>query len=185
MTRESQESQDSEAKQEGSVIIISGPIGAGKTAIAREFIKKPPRPTAYIEGDVFWSFFVKEKPVPRNEGFRLIMRAMTASAIAYARDGYETVLDFSMPPGFLGRAFHRFGSIPVHYIVLRPSKETCASRAAARPLGKIQDYSEYNFFYDLFNVPDKYLIEDDICDAATMANRIREGIDTDTFLYSA
>jgi hypothetical protein len=174
-------SQDS---QEGSVIIISGPIGAGKTAVARELIKTPSRATAYIEGDVFWSFFVKEKPVPRNEGFRLIMRAMTASAIAFSRDGYETVLDFSMPPGFLGRAFQRFGSIPVHYVVLRPSRLVCASRAAARPAGKIEDYSKYDEFYDLFSVPEKYLIEDDNCDPGATAARIREGIDAGAFLYS-
>ena len=169
---------------EGSVVIISGPIGAGKTAVACELIKEPAHPTAYIEGDVFWSFFVKGKEAPRNEAFRLIMRAMTASAISYARDGYETVLDFSMTPGFLEKAFHRFGSIPVHYIVLRPSLEVCATRAAARPSGKIKDYTQYSDFYQMFSVPEKYLVDDGTCDAVTIAARVREGIDRGRFLYS-
>jgi uridine kinase len=39
-----------------SVIFLSGPIGAGKTAVARELLQLLPAPLSYIEGDTFWSF---------------------------------------------------------------------------------------------------------------------------------
>jgi adenylate kinase family enzyme len=44
----------------GRLIIISGPVGAGKTTIARDLVASPPEPTAYIEGDTFWRFIVRE-----------------------------------------------------------------------------------------------------------------------------
>jgi uridine kinase len=43
-----------------SVIFLSGPIGAGKTAVARELLHLLPAPLSYIEGDVFWSFIKTE-----------------------------------------------------------------------------------------------------------------------------
>ena len=39
--------------------ILSGPIGAGKTAVSKELIARSPDPLAYIEGDQFWPFLVK------------------------------------------------------------------------------------------------------------------------------
>ena len=41
------------------VTILSGPIGAGKTAVSNELIALWPTPLAYIEGDQFWPFLVK------------------------------------------------------------------------------------------------------------------------------
>ncbi len=42
-----------------AVVMLSGPIGAGKTTVARELVDIWPGPLAYIEGDRFWSFLVK------------------------------------------------------------------------------------------------------------------------------
>lgn len=43
-----------------SVIFLSGPIGAGKTAAAQELLQLLPAPLSYIEGNTFWSFMRKE-----------------------------------------------------------------------------------------------------------------------------
>jgi len=40
------------------VTILSGPIGAGKTAVSKALIALWSAPLAYIEGDQFWPFLV-------------------------------------------------------------------------------------------------------------------------------
>jgi uridine kinase len=43
------------------VIFLSGPIGAGKTAVTQELLRLLPAPLSYIEGDTFWSFMRKRR----------------------------------------------------------------------------------------------------------------------------
>ena len=81
--------------------ILSGPLGAGKTAVSKELVVLWPAPLAYIEGDQFWPFLVKRAEGDRREDFRVIMRAMTSAAGSLARTGYDVLLDFSVPPPFV------------------------------------------------------------------------------------
>jgi hypothetical protein len=82
------------------IIILTGPIEAGKSTVARELIASSSGPIAYIEGDTFWSFIANGLEIQsRNKNFRMIMNAMTAASLPYAIAGYEVILDFSIPPG--------------------------------------------------------------------------------------
>ena len=49
-----------------SVIFLSGPIGAGKTAVAQELLKLLPAPLSYIEGDTFWTLIFIRKDEERG-----------------------------------------------------------------------------------------------------------------------
>lgn len=167
----------------GSIIIVSGPVGAGKTTVAKALVASPERPTVYLEGDSFWSHIKQEHAGPRLERFRSVMRAMLATAVSYARSEYEVVLDFSIPPQFLERAFARLRDVEIHYVVLRPSAPVCSARAGARIEGAIADYAEYRDFYDAFASAARYTIPDDDCDALSMAARIREGVSAGRFRY--
>jgi chloramphenicol 3-O-phosphotransferase len=167
-----------------SVVMLSGPIGAGKTTVAKELIAISPAPLSYLEGDSFWPFFTKPAPGPRHERFRLLMRSMTAAAIPLARGGYEVILDFSFPIEFLVTAQKILKEIPIDLVILRPSLETCAARAAARPAGPIPDYSNYRDFYAMFKGAEQHEICDDTADAASVARRIRNGIDEGTFRFT-
>lgn len=80
-----------------SVVMLSGPVGAGKTTIARELVAISPPPLSYIEGDEFWLVFVKPDAKPQHERFRLLMRSPTAAAAPLARGGYEVLPDFLFP----------------------------------------------------------------------------------------
>jgi gluconate kinase len=120
------------------VIMLSGPIGAGKTTVSRELIASLAAPLSYIEGDRFWSFIAKPDGRDRIEHFRVIMRAMTAAAKPFARAGYKVLLDFSIPPRFLDTARKILEEIPLDYIVLRPSASICEARASMRAKAQLR-----------------------------------------------
>jgi predicted ABC-type ATPase len=64
-----------------AILILSGPVGAGKTTVGRELLASAPDGTAYIEGDTFWRFLSKPLPAqPAHEGLTMTMRAMLAAA---------------------------------------------------------------------------------------------------------
>src|SRR5215472_7771263 len=87
-----------------SVIFLSGPIGAGKTAVAHELVKLLPAPLSYIEGDTFWSFINKSGERGLRETFPVLVRSMTAAAIPFARSGFRVLIDFSIPPDYVETA---------------------------------------------------------------------------------
>jgi chloramphenicol 3-O-phosphotransferase len=168
-----------------SVVLLSGPVGAGKTTIARALIASAPGAIAHIEGDAFWSFIAKPlQGQPEGQGFKMIMRAMTASARHFARDGYEVILDFSIPPWYLDAIRALLVGKPFDYVILRPSEAICAARAAARSEGAIVDYAPYHDLYAAFEALDGFTIHDDHNDAATVAARIRAGLEAGTFRTS-
>jgi len=70
----------------GAVIILSGPIGAGKSSVFQALVGLWPAPLAYIEGDSFWPYLVKRREGDdRHEDFRALMRAMVGAASQLAR----------------------------------------------------------------------------------------------------
>jgi chloramphenicol 3-O-phosphotransferase len=140
------------------VTILSGPIGAGKTAVSKELIALWSGPLASIEGDQFWPFLVQRAEGDRREDSRVIMRAMTSAAGSLTRTGYDVLLDFSIPPAFLPTAQKILRDAPLHYIVLRPPLEVCAARARDRAEAKITKYDRG--FYALFAAEEGPVVSD-------------------------
>ena len=170
------------------IVLLSGPMGAGKTTVARALVAISSGQVAYIEGDTFWSFIVKgQAHQGRMQDFRTLMLAMTAAAVPYARNGYEVILDFSIPPSFLGAAqkVAKVRDVPLDFVVVRPSEAVCAQRAATRHAGAIGDYAPFAELYRSFDGFDKHTIADDAADAAAIAARIRRGLDAGTFRLTA
>jgi len=163
------------------VLMLSGPVGAGKTTVARELVKISPGPLCFIEGDALWPIFVKPDAQPIQARFRLLMRSMTAAAIPLARGGYEVLLDFSFPVDFLETARKILKEVPLDFVVLRPSLAICEQRAAGRAEGKIADYKVYRDFYRMFEGMPTNEVADDDADSESLARRIRAGIDNRIF----
>ena len=167
----------------GSLIIISGPVGAGKSAIAREIVASASGACAYIEGDTYWSFI--QRPLKSNDplqNFKMVMRAMIASARHFERDDYEVIVDFSIPPWYVDAVRRLFSDKPFHYVVIRPSEAVCAARAAARADGTIADYGPYSELYAVFDGGGRFTIADDVSSAADLAARIRADLSKGVFL---
>lgn len=152
--------------------------------MARELLDLLPAPVSYIEGDTFWTFIAKADQRDRRENFAMIMRAMTAAAIPFARSGYEVLLDFSIPPRFLDTARKILKETPLNYIVLRPSLPVCEARASARTDGKILNYAAYHDFYALFDGPPAHIVCDDDAEASAVASRIWKGLAAGQFRVS-
>lgn len=165
----------------GEVIIISGPVGAGKSAVARELIPLLSGLVAGIEGDKFWPFIAKSENRDQRENGHMIMRAMTAATIPFVRSGFQVVLDFSIPPHFLIVARKILKDLPLSYVILRPSESVCALRASRRKEGAIADYSKYSEFYRLFDEYPQYRVADDQEDAGRIATQIRNGLKSGKF----
>jgi len=160
------------------------PVGAGKSTVARELVPLLPGPVANIEGDKFWAFIAKGAAAQtETTNFRMVMRAMTAAATHYALNGYEVILDFSIPPWFLDTLSNvaKFKKVPLAYILLKPDEAVCAARAASRWEGAIEDYGFYHKFYADFDHAEKYTIRNNVEDAATIASLIRSGLQEGRF----
>lgn len=168
----------------GRVIILSGPIGAGKTTVAGKLVERWDTPLAYIEGDKFWRFIARRRDGHRGEDFRVIMRAMTAAAIPFAKSGYDVLLDFSVPPDFLKTARAILKEIALDFVVLLPSLSTCARRAGERKAGRISEYD--TAFYAMFEGAPRHTISGrDEVPASEMAGFLFSGINAGAFRVAA
>ena len=166
------------------IIILSGPVGAGKSTVACELMTLLPGPVSYIEGDKFWDFIPKDSPRKnRIKNFKIVMMAMTAAAMPLAMADYDVILDFSIPPWFLdtARRMLKVKKIPFDYVVVCPSETVCAQRAAARLKGKISDYTPYHELYTCFTVEGCNSIDDDISSPKELALIIRDGLKAGMF----
>jgi len=159
-----------------SVIFLSGPIGAGKTAVAQALLPLLPAPLSYIEGDTFWSFIRKDGERGLRDNFPVLVRSMTAAAIPFARAGYRVLIDFSIPPAFLDTARKILKEIPFDFVLLRPSFEVCAERAASRQEGAMRDTAMLRNFYARFEEGTVEPISDDHAGPESLAHRIAEGL---------
>ncbi len=164
-----------------SVIFLSGPIGAGKTTVAKQLLPLLTAPVVYIEGDAFWSFIANPGDRGRRETFPVVVRSMTAAAIPFARSGFRVLIDFSIPPAYIDTAHKILKEVPFDFILLRPSLQVCVHRAGSRSAGAITDYERLQEFYALFENSSIEAICDDGADPDSLARQIADGLNQGRF----
>jgi adenylate kinase family enzyme len=125
-----------------SVLILTGPPGAGKSSVGDLLARQSLSPAAHIHSDDFYDRFIKSgfvKPwlVEAQAQNTTAINAIVAAAFAYAQGGYWTIVDGIVGPWFLEpyREAARTSGIALDYVVLRPADP-------ATSLGRIQSRSE-------------------------------------------
>ena len=139
----------------GSVIVLTGPPGVGKSATAR-LVADRLHPSVRLPADEFWHFIQRGAIPPYEpesaEQNRVVIGVLAACAFGYAAGGYQVVVDGVVGPWFLERfrSAPERGELPLHYVVLRADRETTMARAAARGAAGLADPEPLSAMYRQF-----------------------------------
>jgi Mrp family chromosome partitioning ATPase len=118
-----------------SLIVVSGPPGAGKSTVAAVLADLFEH-SALVAGDVFFEFVVNGWVPPWLPGSHdqneVVTQAAATAAGRYCRGGYDTVYDGVVGPWYLDTFVAAAGVPCVHYAVLLPPAPECVARVAGR-----------------------------------------------------
>ena len=123
----------------GLVIVMDGPPGAGKSAVAGIVASGARRPTVHLHTDSFYrwirsGFVPRYLPQARAQN-EVVTSVMTGAACAYARGGYDVIVDGIIGPWLLPEFRSAFVLLELRYVVLRPSLSVALARATGRAVG--------------------------------------------------
>jgi Zeta toxin len=146
-----------ETPRPGRLVLLGGPPGAGKSAVAEIVASAAQRPTVHLRTDSFYTWirsgFVLPYLPDAEEQNRTVTAVMTASACAYARGGYDVVADGILGPWILPSFLEagRRDALTLSYAVLRPSLEVTLARATSRTGGRLTDPEPIIGLYGAFS----------------------------------
>ena len=172
-----------------SVIIVTGPPGAGKSTVARVLARRF-EPSVLVEGDTFFGFIKRGAITPwlreANAQNEVLTQAAAAAAGRYAAAGFVTVYDGMVGPWFLTTFLGATGLRRVDYAVLMPSVERCIERVGTRQGHGFKDEGATRHMYRQFSQADidrRHLLVDPPEDPDTVADMIVAALEQDLLAY--
>jgi len=118
----------------GEVIVVTGPPGAGKSAVSKH-LSSLLRPSAHVAGDVFFGFvrngYIDPWLKEARDQNELVTEA-AASAVGRLARRFHVVYDGVVGPWYLKRFLSASGLEAVHYAMLLPPLTVCLQRVATR-----------------------------------------------------
>ena len=126
---------DRQTRGVGSLLVITGPPGAGKSTVAQA-VAAAAEHSVVIEGDAFFAFLANGRIEPwlagSDEQNTIVIEAAAAAAGRFALGGYATVYDGVVGPWFLETFAKATGLESLEYVILLPSVERCVKQVAER-----------------------------------------------------
>jgi len=141
----------------GQLVLVDGPPGAGKSAVARIVATAAPRPTVHLHTDSFYAWirsgFVPPYLPQAQAQNEVVTAVMTGAACAYAQGGYDVIVDGIIGPWLLPvfLAAGQRARLGLRYVVLRPSLEVALARATGRTGGQLTDPGPITGLYRAFS----------------------------------
>lgn len=177
----------------GQVVILSGPPGAGKSAVAR-LLTAARSSSVHLHPDDFWANIVQGAIPPYLPGAgrqnQVVMTVLATAALGYARGGYYVAVDGVVGPWYVGefRIAVAGTGVPLHYVIIRPDEATTLGRAAARGPGARTDPEPVIHMYRQFQGLGEYethAIDSTRLDPAGTAALIMSGLAAGRFLLTS
>ncbi len=165
-----------------SLIVVSGPPGAGKSTVAQALAHEFER-SVLVSGDAFFSFVTRGAVEPWLPGAHdqneVVTRAAAAAAGCYSAGGYDTVYDGVVGPWFLDTFLAATGTGCLHYAVLLPPVQECVARVASRTGHGFSDEAATRQMHAQFaaaHIAGRHLLTDPATSAEETAREIHQRI---------
>jgi chloramphenicol 3-O-phosphotransferase len=177
----------------GEVIMLTGPPASGKTTVAELVASDADEPTVHLITDSFYrairtGFVLPYLPESQRQN-EVVIEAIVAAVVAYARGDYDVVVDGIVGPWLLPpfRKLARQDGLAVSYVVLRPDLETALARAKRRSGDELKAVDAITGLYGAFaqlGELESHVIDNSALDARQTTAEVRCAIASRKFRLS-
>jgi predicted ABC-type ATPase len=176
-------------RQMGSLLIVTGPPGAGKSTVSR-LLADGFDPSVLVDGDAFFGFLASGAIAPwlpeSNAQNEVVIEAAAAATGRFARGDYATVYDGVVGPWFLPTFARATGLTRLDYVTLLPSVDRCIAGVRHRVDHGFSDEDATRKMHNEFanaSIDERHVLRDPPHGIEAVAHLIANELDSARFTY--